>query len=167
MARVPSGVHWKSRSGHWKGIRKDDDRYARVPGSRIHSEVYLGVRGRRPDSGAVSASTAEYHSNATTEHVRGAVKITPLLARSYHIRMGSKKNRLLMSVSRSCPQLWPYTGIHPQPFRWGKPPVKIMAQSVPEFYTFCLRIESIVPGLLAHVNRLMGVVHTTRRTTIV
>ena len=52
------------------------------------------------------------------------------------------------------------------PLRWGKLLVKIMAQSVPEFYTFCLRIESIVTGLLAHVNRLMGVVHTTCRTTM-
>ena len=50
---------------------------------------------------------------------------------------------------------------HSQLIRWGKPPVKIMAQSM-SYYAH--RVNSF--KVLAHVNCLMGVVHTTCRTTM-
>ena len=50
---------------------------------------------------------------------------------------------------------------HSQLIWWGKPPVKIMAQSM-SYYAH--RVNSF--KLLAHVNCLMGVVHTTCRTTM-
>ena len=49
---------------------------------------------------------------------------------------------------------------HSQLIRWGKLPVKLMAQNM-SYYAH--RVNSF--KLLAHVNCLMGVVHTTCRTT--